>query len=241
MIKLKRVQSQLIYVVILVALIIIVAFLVSTGELSWKDAGTAILALFSTFLGATFAFRLNESKEQEKLAEAQKGEVNRSLFILIRQYNALTQIKKELDKHSSTFDLIINLPALRVPNYGDLMQNLAGLDFLLSTYDPNILFNLAVEQERFEQSMEALRMRSEFYVHELQPAIELHNLNKRSVSASEFERIVGERISETAKNLTLVLKMHIDESIRSNQEVYLQLRATALQLYPNTNFLKYMP
>lgn len=223
----------------LAALIIIVALLICIGELSWKDASTAILALFSTFLGATFAFRLNENKEEEKIRSLQKEVINHSLFILLRQYNALALIKKKIEIYTTQFDLAFNLPVFKPPSYTDLNHDFYKLEFILASSKPNILLNLTLEQERFEQAIEALRLRNDFCLKDLQPLVAQLAINQRETSLEETKNILGEKIFFTAINLSKSLKGNIDATILSNQIIYRELKELGKELFPETKFIDY--
>jgi len=87
------------------------------------------------------------------------------------------------------------MPANQPPGYFDVTQNFDGLIFLLESSDPNILLKLSVEQERFEQAIETIRVRNNFYVNVVQPAISRESVNARSIALKEMERVLGERFS----------------------------------------------
>jgi positive regulator of sigma E activity len=89
------------YPLIIVLVAIIVATIAYNGHIEQNDIAISLLALLGTFLGATFAFRLNEHKEQQKIAEPKKVALNRALFVLSRQYNAVKCIYKLMENYKS--------------------------------------------------------------------------------------------------------------------------------------------
>lgn len=230
---------RLIYVLITVAAIGICAVLCITEVLGLKDIGTSVLTLFGTFMGATLAFRLNEQKEEAETARKQREALNRALFILIRQHNAIIQLKRDMDAYPSPHHLAFNMPALKPPSYTDLVQHITDLEFLIDSSNPNLLFNLTIEQERFHQAIDSLRIRNEFYVNEVQPQLAATRLNGKNVTPAEAETLLGERIFAGAMSGARHAKKHFDDSTESIPEVIEALRALAKELFPKHKFLAY--
>ncbi|MCD5360300.1 hypothetical protein [Chromobacterium aquaticum] len=234
-------KSKITYGTIIATAIFILIILFNQNEVAQKDFGTTILSLFSTFIGATFAFRLNEHKETEKLLATQKASMNRALFIIIRQFNAISQIKQDFDNYSDKYNRAFNMPAFKPPSYSDLTHNYSDLEFLLELENahPNLLLHLTVEQERFFQAMDSISIRNEFYVNEFQIAIEKMSMNGRNFHTDEIKTLLGERLfkgaitgAETAKNL-------IDASYISLQTLHKEVQDTARSIFPGKKFISY--
>jgi hypothetical protein len=204
-----------------------------------KDIGAGMLAMLGTLLGATLAFRLNEEKESLKREGERRAALNRSLFVLVRQVNAVALIAKELEPFKSDFERAFNLPAAKVPLYADLVHDFQSLEFLIETSEANTLMRLTVEQERFQQTLESLKTRNQFYVDEVQPQIAKHSLNKKDVSDQSVVSLFGERIHGAAMTAAAVLKFHVDASAKSLPEMHEELRAVAKRLYPDHKFIAY--
>jgi hypothetical protein len=224
----------------------ITAALLSAGGAAWwykiidlKELLIATLPIVSTFLGATLAFRLSENKENEKEALRRKQALDFSLFILLQQDNAVRQIAKPYTEAQHDAQRAFLIPAFKPPDYSGLRHDLSSLSFLLEVGAPQVLFELAIEQERFSQLIEALRVRNEFYVSELQPALEKTGMIGRPVSLEEAEQLLGKRIFGTAMNQGRFLKEHLDASVSSIPAMFTKLRATAKTQYPSAKFLAY--
>lgn len=102
-----RMNVKKIYSLITIGGIAICIILYRNGDLVLKDIGTAVLALFGTFLVATLAFRLNEQKEKIDEKKKQREALNRALFVLMRQHNAIIQLKRDMDTYSSELHLAL--------------------------------------------------------------------------------------------------------------------------------------
>lgn len=209
------------------------------GNLTLTHIGTSVLALFSTFLGATLAFRLNEKKEKEAIARKQREALNRALFVLIRQENAIALLKKWMDPYTDKFLLAFNMPASKPPNYTDLIQDMSSLEFLIESTNPNILFKLAIEQERFHQTLESLRLRNEFYVSEVQRAVAEKGLTGQHVTAEQVEDLFGVRVFHSAMNYAVMARDHVLKSADSLPELRAELRALCKKLFPKRKFLDF--
>lgn len=192
--------SPYLYFGILLVVACALVYFVLQGAVGTKEVGVAFLATVGTFVGALFAFRLNENKEQRTVHKERRSALTRALFIVIRQYNAVRSLRNNLQPYRSEFERAFNCPAFRPPSYSDLTHDFDSLSFLLEAAAPTLVMRLLVEQEGFHQTMESLRVRNELYIDEVQPVIANHGFNHRSVPAEEFQRTLGERLFGTAIN-----------------------------------------
>lgn len=209
------------------------------GAIGTKEIATAVLALLGTFLGATFAFRLNQDKEEKKLHKERREALNRAMFVLARQANAVRQLKNDYDKYTDPIERAINLPALKPPSYADLVHNFADLDFLLELSDPNVLLRLTVEQERFQQVIESVNVRNEFYVAEFQPRLAAAALHGELTSTHTLSVLLGKRIFEGTLNGANIAYEHICASDISIPEMQKALHSASKEIYPGFKFVTY--
>ena len=230
-------HSRTTYAIVVLAALAILALALLSDKVELKDIGTGLLAMLGTLLGATLAFRLNEDKEHAKEHARRRAALNRALFTLARQKNAVALIARELAPYQTDFDRAFNFPAAKVPPYADLVQRIDDLEFLVEVSDVNVLLKLTVEEERFHQLLESLRVRNEFYVRELQPEISRHKLNGRSVSSEQALGLLGDRLLGSALNYAKILWSHAASSEASLPERIAELRGVAKQLYPGHKFI----
>jgi len=229
------------YALLLAAVGGTVAYLLSDGALGGKEVGTAFLAVIGTFVGALFAFRLSERKELRAEARQHRVALNRALFIVLRQYNAMRWLKTNMDEHPEDYQISFNFPALKPPEYKDLVHDFDSLAFLFEDADPSLLMRLLVEQEGFQQSLESLKARNEFYVGEVQPAIAKLGVNRKVVQPAEFRANLGERLFEGAMSGALLARKNVNESCVSLLSLHGELFSVAKKLFPDTKFLKPAP
>ena len=236
---LKRPPPSLIYAVIIVLAAIVLLAIGYNGQLTQKDIAPSLLALLSTFLGATFAFRLNEDQEAQKLEASKRAALNRAIFVLSRHHNAIRQRFKDIQAYKSPFERAFNFPARQSPPYTDLVHNFSDLEFLLESTEPSLLFRLTVAQECFQQAIESLRMRNTFYVNEFQPELARLSLNGKVITLEQAEALLGERIFGTVINGAADVYEHLKGCDKSIPAIYEQLRQQASAMYPNHKFIQY--
>ena len=229
--------SKVVYSLMVVGAITVLGVALYVEKIETKDVGTGLLALLGTLLGATLAFRLNEDKEARKEQAARRAALNRALFVIARQKNAVTVIARELEPFKTDFERAFNFPPVKVPPYADLMHRFEELEFLLETKDINTILRLTIEQERFHQMLECLRTRNEFYVNELQKEIARLHLNGREFSGEAVAELLGERLFRTAMNASEVLRHHVETCAKSLPEMLSELRSVAKRIYPKHQFV----
>jgi hypothetical protein len=212
---------------------------VYTDTVSARDLLVPALSLVGTFFGATFAFRLNQDKEARKLADEQREALNRASFILIRQWNAMDQLVRQFQAYPPPFERAFNMPAFKPPSYTDLSHTIADLDFLIDSSNPGLLMQLVVEQETFHQALESLRIRNDFYVTEVQPALEKLRVNGTTVSAQQMAEALGERLFQGSINGAETAWQLIHSASESIPKVHQALLAEARNLFPGRKFITY--
>jgi len=232
-------RSLFLYFVIIAIVVVALISLAYEDILTTKEIAGFLLATLGTFLGAFFAFRLNEHKDKDKIIREQKKALNRALFILGRQQNVLLLLNEHLSLFKNEFERTFNLPALSLPSYPDLIQNFQELDFLFESSQPNILMMLAIEQERFYQTMESIRIRNTFYVNEVLPEIHRLELNHKELTLSQISKVLGEKIFGEAINGTRSLYFHVEQGNKSISELLETLFKLAKEIFPDERFPKF--
>lgn len=193
--------------------------------------------LIGGFIGAYSAFQLRRYEEAIAERRRQENALNQALFIFIRQMNAIMGLKGDFDKFKTPFARGLSLPAMKPPDYADLKHDLKELYFLLEKREPQLLMDITIEQERFEQALNAIAIRNDFYVNEVQPALSHHALNGRPLPLAEFEEKLGERLFQGAINGAQSMCELVDSSNESLPKTYKKLRETAVSLFPGARFV----
>ena len=104
-------RSKLLYAALVAIVALVTVGGIFSDVIGGKEVAGTLLALFGTFLGALFAFRLNQEKERQLLLQDRKAALNRALFVLHRQYNAICTYQKHLATYTSPIERALMLPA----------------------------------------------------------------------------------------------------------------------------------
>jgi len=172
-----------------------------------------------------------------KKKKLKKQLFNSALFTLLRKYNALEIFKRELDLLKDDSSRAFKLKPLKTNDYNDLKFDIESLNFLIETKEPQILSDLFVEHERFEQVLSTLKVRSEYQVNVIQPLLEKSGIANKKVSFEEACKVIGEHKIEGLIQGTDEVYFHVDESHESVGKLIDKLHQYAKQLFPKAEFI----
>jgi hypothetical protein len=145
---------------------------------------------------------------------------------------------RDCSQYKTDLDRAFKLPATKPPCYDDLRFDFEELSFLLDEH-PQLLMELAIEQERFEQTFSSIEIRNNFYVNEVQPALSNLGINGHQVLVSEFAEALGERLFEGSINGAKVMYYHMEETDKTLEEIHEKLSKVARIVFPGEKFVKW--
>jgi hypothetical protein len=221
-----------------IAVVAAISYLFWLGKIGEKEVGVALLAFIGTFSGALFAFKLNEAKDNAKETKEQNIALNMALFTLVRQYNAVFVLDKQIQLFKHPLEQAFNCPAYRPPPYADLLFNFDELSFLVASESADVLLRLSVEQEGFHQTMESIRVRNDFYVEKYQPLFAKSGLNGKLISGDQIKVAVGEDVFGACLSGADAMYKNVAESLRKLPLIFGELRAAAKNRFPDSKFVQ---
>lgn len=230
---------NVVYPVSAVSAVAIIGLLYLTDNLTLANFGSALLALLGTFFGALFAFRLNERKDADKERSRRISALNRAILVLGAQHNEIRTIVQEINEHPEPIARAFHMNAAMPVQSLRLEQRLDDILFLLKSSDPNILFELHIEQIRFDQALETVRLRAKFTADVLHPEMAKHQLKGKYVNERMLREMFGELIFESAVNMTHTMTYHTQGSNESLPALQKKLHALAKELFPGEKFVKF--
>ena len=95
-------------------------------------------------------------------------------FTILRQINAITCIKKDLNEKQTDFEKTFKLLANQYPQYSNLKIDIKELIFFIEKGEVDLLQDLDIEQERFEVTLIAINKRNKHYLTYVEPAVHAH-------------------------------------------------------------------
>lgn len=198
-----------------------------------------IVILVAAFFGSYSAYYLNDRKEQRKLKNKEIDYMRVALFITLRQTNTLLTIKNAIEPWKDDPLNFLNMRGILCGDYADLKIDLSSLRFLLISEDPNLLFALSIEQEKFELSIDLLKRRNAFDYDIFQTALNKSDLTSYNLTLKEVTEIVGHKTVVTAIKLTQDLFSHVDDTYASLAEAHYKLFLAAKRRFPDHVFVRF--
>lgn len=202
----------------------------------------AVTVIFSTVLGAYIAFRYNASIERQKrevlISENQIVEVaklNRALFNLGRQLNAIGNMKLVLSRYNNDYELAF---VMRVEKNFDksAMIDLDELTLILPDELP-MLLDLDNEQAGFLTTLESFQVRSDFFINRLQPEMAGLGLLDRKVTLDELHEKLPYGTYKGAIQSVNIFKENVEKTSIGLEKVFDKLRLACKNKYPEASFI----
>jgi hypothetical protein len=203
----------------------------SQGEL--QVLATAGATLLAAFLGAKYAFNLQNRRIDEENIESNVEAGNASIFAIINNYQKFVNFRDQFINvyRDNRNRHIIILPAVGMSRY--MQIEFESLRFMFKSKHVNLLSQLSLYQAEVESSLEVIQMRSELHSTSVQEKIEQAGLgNDDAIDLNEAERILGLRTYTTMLLLTNQMIDAIDRVIADSERLVPLLRKAMLDIYP---------
>jgi hypothetical protein len=102
----------------------------------------------------------------------QAAAANRALFVLMRQFNALENIRRQrlvpLEDKPDRHLALVPSPAL---NYSQWRVDFSSLQFLLATPNTKLLLDLMLKDDQFHAAVQSVNERSQLHLASVQPLL----------------------------------------------------------------------
>jgi len=119
---------------------------------------SALATVVAAFLGAWYAFKLMDKDHERKKRATAVASGNRAIFTLMRQWNELGLIQRQLidPVRSNPAKFVALLPTLPL-DYEHLKLDVDSLSFLLDTEYRQYLMDLLVAEGRFQTAVRVIK------------------------------------------------------------------------------------
>lgn len=199
----------------------------------------AVIVVSAAFFGSFSAFQLNANK-QERIEKKNKiDKINSTLFRLMRQFNAIARERVELEQFKNHQERCFWLPASVTNIHDEVKYNISEIEFLLSGSDKQLLLDLAIEQERFHVTVQAINLRANYHFSKIQPALEAINFVATRPTYIQFSKAVGPTLMSGLINHTDQVYFHVYETCDSIGIIQERLLKAAKEIFPDSNFLRF--
>jgi hypothetical protein len=205
-----------------------------------SDIISFVNTLFAAFLGAWFAFRLQNKSEMLKNELTTIFEINMLQLNLYKGYNSLLLLEKEyVNPFRSHPFYWIEIPSLlEVHDYSENID-ISRIGFFIQSNNEDIIQDVMLIIEKHEELTKALNERSKIHRNEFQPIIEKVLKEKgRQIEINELFGVLGEKLSSELKGLTDQYLELLDETIKNYQITIDKVYKAGKKLYPKAKILQ---
>jgi hypothetical protein len=178
---------------------------------------SGLVTLVAAFVGAWYAFRLSDRDRARQTEREQVAAVNRAQFVLIQQFNGLKMIQSQIiepvrQHPGRSVAMRPVLPVVGPP----VRLDCDSLSFLLETDDRELLFNLLIEQQRFDAALQIMNERSRLHLEVLQPRLATAGIREgEDYSREAVVDAVGNELVVRLERATADAIEHVDKTIES--------------------------
>lgn len=206
-----------------------------------KEILPTFATLIAAFLGAWFAFSLQNRSKNNEERDKKISYGNKALFTLCQRVNNLWLIQKNIiDPFREHPGIHIAMrPTLDFEN-DDTFLDIDGLKFLLDTKYQQLLLDLHIENQRYKTAIRLLNSRSSLHLNLVQPRLETaHVTEKQYYSIEYWKEAIGQRLYLTLQRATEDLISNVDDTVKSNIEIKDRLIEAFKNLFPGEKFLNF--
>jgi hypothetical protein len=198
-----------------------------------------LLPLVTSFSGAGFAFLLNDGAKARQIVRDQVAAVNRAQLTLIMQLNQLMLIQKKIEPFRHHPGRCIAIKSLLPFRDEVLPLDVNSLSFLLETDERQLLFELLLEQQRFNVAMQALNERSRIHIDEMQPRLVAAGMREEvEYLDSQWIEVLGEPLYLELKRITDAAIEQVDLSVDSCQVLLKRFYEAMKKRFPKYKIIR---
>ena len=203
----------------------------------------ALATLVAAYYGARFAFDFQNKKESDDERKHNLIAANKAIFTLSRMANDLFVYQR--DYINPVRDQKEIFLSLRPTNQFDkelFELDIEALSFLLNTDFRTLLSEVAIEGERYRSAINAINLRSDIHLHEVQPKLESAGFKDGKttvITEADLDRILGNRLYSILKETTDQVIFHVDSTIESLKLIAKKLKDCMKSIYPDEKIITF--
>ena len=206
-----------------------------------KEILSAIATLLAAFMGAWFAFKLEEDHRKDERDKKNISACCKANFVLSEQLKMLGKFQKEeIESIEDKTDIWLYMEPLPHMDHETLKFNIENLQFILDTTHKDILSQLLSQDELFHKTISIINRRSQLLLEKLHPGFiqrmktckeqgKLEDKEIESLEASDREN------KRRLENLTNKIIQHVNEAIASTKKFQKIFIKAIKDIYPEAN------
>lgn len=124
--------------------------------------------------------------------------------------------------------------------FDHLNIDINALSFLLDSGEPQMLFDLLLEDDKFKTTIQIVNARSKLHWERVQPKLEEAGIEQGiDYPVSRYKTAIGDLLFFSLKGATDDMVQFVDDTIESLELMGNKLRSKLTELYPDTNFIDF--
>lgn len=209
-----------------------------TNAISLSDLVSSLTTLVAAFLGAWFAFRIQNKHEREKQRENNLLSLNMIQIHLFQQYNDLLIINRDFSTTNENREIDwITIPAMSHRNPPTEID-ISSISFMIEKNNISIIPKILLAIEKYDECVKLINSRSELHLNVLQKGIEsirkkhIEEINKETLINEIGEKSVGEIM-----NLTEQIKSILPDTISYYRGLINEIYTIGLKMFPQKTII----
>lgn len=203
---------------------------------------TSLATLGAAFIGAWFAYKLQDNSKRREEVENQVNKANDLLFALYQKLNALKlfQLDSVAPWRDNSGKMIGMQPMLnyKLPEVSLKPENLS---FLLKTKHKQLLFDAHIEEQRFDVAEQVIQHRSNMHYQYIQPALYAAGIMESvEYTDVQFKAALGELLYTQLERATEQVVYHVDRTVESSDQLRGKLINALKETYPDKEFINFV-
>jgi len=205
------------------------------------DLINPLTTLIAAFGGSIAAFKLHQFQKDRTSTQKNITAGNRALLTLLQQANTLKLFQFDFiepfrDSPGRHFEIQPSLPYQE----NSLIFDIQSLEFLLDPKHQQVLMNLVLEENRYQETIKAINTRSRHHFEAVQPKLSNAGIKEGEIYTGEQFRVaIGDFDYMHLQRLTDAVVLHVDRTTESLVAMKNQLRETLLQQFPKGKFVNF--
>lgn len=218
-------------------------FLSSKQSTMWTETLPILTTLIGAFLGVWFAFMLQNRREDKNEKNENVAALNKIQINFVQQLNALTIFNKDFILPYKDLPIYwIAVPAAPYRDYSKLQIDAGSLSFLINKDNSQLISEILVVEEQFQEVINLINLRSEVHVRQLQPKLEEIGFREGKPfdkSIEEVEELLGDRLVGELKRSTSGLISSTENAIKSHEEIIKKIKTTGSEIFPTKRIISF--
>ena len=202
--------------------------------LPWKEMLLEIPTLLAAFVGALFAFKLEENRRKVEQQKKNISACNKAIYILSKQYGILLELQiKIIEPVRDSPEQWREMEPVPYMDYKDIKLNIEELLFFQDTPHKDILYRLLEAEKKFHGTIDTFNKRSQFFLEEVQPRL----LDKTAIACSKEDD--SKQLKDKIVDLTDTAILFVDGAVEFIEKIQCDLIKAIKDIYPESNTISF--